>query len=78
MLSRALMVVQLIPAIIEVVQAVEKMLPETGLGAEKLAMVRSMLTAAYNGLEDAWPSIEKVVGVIVEFANKLGVFKKGA
>ena len=77
MLSKALMIVQLIPAIIEIVQAVEKMLPAGGAGAEKLKMVKDMLFAAYSGLENAWPSIEKIIGIIVDFANRLGAFRKG-
>jgi hypothetical protein len=77
MLNKIMIVVQLIPAVIEIVKTVESMFPIPGAGKEKLKLVREMLTAAHGGLEDIWPSIERIVSAIVNFANAVGVFKRG-
>lgn len=72
----ALLIIQLIPEIIKIVRAVEEVMPESGMGKEKLEFVREMLTKAHDGVTEAWPSIESVVGVIVKYLNQWGVFKK--
>ena len=72
----ALLIIQMIPSIIDIIRKVEEMYPEPGAGKDKLALVKSMLQSAYDGVTDAWPQIEKIVGVIVEFANRFGIFKK--
>lgn len=71
-----LFIVQLIPALIEIIKAVESLLPEGGKGSEKLDLVRSILVRTYEGVTEYMPTIENVIAVIVEFANKTGVFKK--
>ncbi len=72
----ALLIIQMIPAIIDIIKKVEELYPESGAGKDKLLLVKSMLQAAYDGVTDAWPQIEKIIGVVVEFANRFGVFKK--
>jgi hypothetical protein len=72
----ALFVIQLIPAIIDIIRKVEELYPEAGAGKDKLLLVKSMLQAAHDNITEAWPQIEKIVGVVVEFANRFGVFKK--
>lgn len=70
-------VVAAIPLIIEIVKAVEKLLPEKGRGAEKLAAVRQMVEAAYGDVTAVWPQIEAVVSLFVRLANLAGTFRKG-
>lgn len=72
----ALLIIQMIPAIIDIIKKVEELYPETGAGKDKLLLVKSMLQAAYDNINDAWPQIEKIVGVVVDFANRFGIFKK--
>jgi hypothetical protein len=72
----ALFIIQLIPEIIKIVRAVEEVMPEAGKGKEKLEFVREMLTKAYDGVTEAWPNIESVVGVVVKYLNQWGIFKK--
>jgi predicted ATPase len=73
-----LAIVQLIPALIEMIKAVEAMWPEgsTGSGKEKLEAVENMLSAAYEGITDLWPSIESIISVIVSVFNSNGTFDK--
>lgn len=71
-----LLVIQMIPSIIDIIKKVEELYPETGAGQEKLQLVKDMLQAAYDGVSDAWPQIEKIVAFIVDFANRFGIFKK--
>lgn len=72
----ALLILQMIPSIIDIIRKVEELYPESGAGKDKLALVKSMLQSAYDGVSDAWPQIEKVIAVVVDFANRFGIFKK--
>lgn len=71
-----LLIIQMIPSIIDIIKKVEELYPESGAGAAKLQLVKEMLEAAYDNVTEAWPQIEKIVAVIVEFANRFGIFKK--
>lgn len=77
-----LLLVQLIPALIEALKAIEAAIPGSGKGAEKLAMVRSVLEAGWQfskgeiPFNEAWPAIEKAIGALVAGFNRLGVFQK--
>ena len=68
---------QIIMAVIELVKVVEKLMPEGGQGAAKLALVRSIVEQAVGDVSAVWPQIEQVVGVFVKVANATGMFKKG-
>lgn len=76
-------VLQLLPLLIDSIKTLEAALPESGLGASKLAIIRSTVETAYAlGSEytvkfDAlWPALEKVIGTIVGTMNSTGIFKK--
>ena len=69
-----LLIVQLIPALISLIKAIEDALPAAGLGAEKLAAVRKIIEATFEGASEIWPTIEKVIGVLVSLFNSTGVF----
>lgn len=67
---------QLIPVVVEVIKAVEKLMPEGGKSTEKLAAARALLEAVYGELADNWPKIEALIEFLVGLFNKTGVFKK--
>ena len=67
---------QILLVIIEIVKMVEKLLPEKGKGAEKLAMVRMMAEQALGDVTAMWPDIERIIGLFVKLANIAGTFKK--
>ena len=69
------MLLQIIPSLLSIITAVEETVPEAGKGAEKLALIKEMMNAIYDGLGDIWPAVENLVTVIVAFLNKIGVFK---
>ena len=75
-MDKILMIARLIPAIIEVISAIEAAIPEKGKGAEKLEAVRGILEASVEGFNQLWPSLEKVIKVLVDTFNAVGVFKK--
>lgn len=81
----AVFIISLGPKIIEIVNAVEKMLPEGNKGAAKLELVKSMVKSVFDGMgslkvtfDEVWPSIQKMVAAVVAFANTVGLFKKNA
>lgn len=76
-------VLSLLPVILEVVRAIETALPEGGQGAQKLALIRNALAAAFSAAGDAaisfetiWPALEKTVAAVVGLFNSVGAFKK--
>jgi len=71
-----LMFLQIIPAIVSAIKSIEEFLPVSGIGKEKLALIREGLTRIYGDLSGIWPAIETFVAGLVKLANDVGVFKK--
>jgi hypothetical protein len=78
------LILQLLPAVIEAVRAIEAALPASGQGAQKLALIRETLAAGWSVASDAvasfetvWPALEKTVGAVVGLFNRTGQFSKG-
>jgi len=69
-----LKVLQIVPALIGVIKAIEDVMPEGGQGVEKLALVRDIMGQAYDGLDDIWPTLVKVIETVVATFNRLGIF----
>ena len=71
-----LQIVQLIPALIALIKEIEKVIPASGQGSAKLMAIRQIVEAAYGGLTEIWPVIEKVVAALVGLFNSTGIFGK--
>ena len=67
---------QIILAIIEIVKVVEKLIPESGQGANKLTMVRQLAEQAIGDIGAMWPQIETLIAAFVKLSNITGSFKK--
>ena len=77
-------ILSLLPLILDAVKAIEAALPQSGQGAQKLALIRTTLQAAFDvagnavaSFEQVWPALEKTIGAVVGLFNSAGVFKKG-
>ena len=70
-----LLVMQLVPSIIAAIKSLEDFIPASGAGKDKLAVLREIIESTYEGAKDAMPTIERVITMLVELANKYGVFK---
>lgn len=77
-------ILELLPAIIKAVAAIEEALPGQGQGQHKLAVVKATLEQAYatgsgiaGAFESLWPAIAGTVGAVVNAMNAVGTFKKG-
>ncbi len=77
-MKNVLVILQMIPALIEIIKKVEDVLPDGGKGKEKLALVKDIISEAYDGVSEIWPALESIVAKFVEFANTVGLFKKTA
>ena len=71
----ALLLLQMIPAIISAVKEIEAFIPDDGWGKEKLALIKDSLTAIFKEVDTIWPAIEVVVAGLVRLA-KATVWKK--
>lgn len=76
-MNNILLIAQLIPAIIEMIKAVEQAIPDKGKGQEKLQAIRNILEVTVDGFAALWPSLEKVIATLVTLFNAVGMFKKG-
>lgn len=70
-----IIIVQLLPALIAAIKAIEEAIPGQGQGEAKLAAVRGIIEAVDAGYKGLWPQIQPVIGVLVGLFNKTGAFK---
>ena len=75
-LTTASSLLQLLPAIIAAIKAIEEAIPGQGQGEAKLAAIREILESVSGQATTLWPFIEKAIGVLVAFFNRTGVFAK--
>ena len=75
-MDKIVMIVKLLPVIIEVIKAIEASIPGQGKGEQKLAAVREILELADSNIVQFWPTVEKVIGVLVKMFNNTGEFAK--
>lgn len=69
-----LLVLQIVPALIEMIKAIEAAIPGTGKGEQKLAAVREIIETAYEQSGEIWPVVQKVIGILVSLFNSTGAF----
>lgn len=76
-------IAQLLPTIIEAIKAIEAAVPASGQGAQKLALVRELIEAAFEAVQDAgvtfgevWPAIQRLIAKLVGLFNSTGIFNK--
>ncbi len=74
-MNQLLAIVQLIPALIAAIKAIEEAVPGQGQGEQKLAAVRGILEAIDGSYRALWPQLQPIVGILVGLFNKTGVFK---
>ena len=67
-------ILQLIPALIAAIKAIEEAIPGQGQGEVKLAAIRSILEVVDTGIAKLWPQIASTIGVLVGLMNSTGVF----
>lgn len=75
-LSTATAILQLLPAIITAIKAIEEAIPGKGQGEIKLAAIREILESVSGQVSSLWPYIEKAISVLVSLFNKTGTFTK--
>ena len=75
-MGNIVIILQLIPALITALKAIEEAIPGSGQGEQKLAAVRSILEAVDGTVANLWPQISSVVSVLVTLFNNTGIFKK--
>jgi hypothetical protein len=74
--ATAIAMLQLIPAIITAMKALEEAIPGKDLGGEKSAAIKSILEATNSQIGTYWPLIQKTIDVLAGLFNKTGVFVK--
>lgn len=75
-LTTATMILNLLPALIVAMKAIEEAIPGQGKGEDKLAAIRAILEATNAQIGALWPTIQTVIGVLVSLFNKTGTFTK--
>lgn len=75
------LIVQLLPLVIQAINAAEAAIPQSGSGAEKLAFVKALFTEVGDvGKEvseaDYGNALEKTIKLVVALFNKTGTFAK--
>ena len=73
-LTTANIILNLLPAIITAMKAIEEAIPGQGKGEDKLAAIRAILEATNAQIGALWPTIQTVIGILVSLFNKTGTF----
>lgn len=74
MLETFSIILNLLPAIIQAIKAIEGALPGNSPGAAKLEAVIGIMTAADESIKPMVPQITTVIGHLVKLFNVTGVF----
>ena len=74
--STTIAILNLIPAIIAAMKALEEAVPGKELGGEKSAAIKAILVATNGQIETYWPMIQKGIDILAAFFNKTGTFQK--
>jgi len=77
-LSSTVMILNLVPAIITAMKALEEAIPVPGQGDQKSAAIRAILEATNDKIDVYWPLIQKTINVLAGLFNKTGVWQKVA
>ena len=75
-MERILLIAKLLPVIIDIIKSIEAAIPGQSKGEAKLAAVREILETVDGSVGQLWPTVEKVIGVLVKVFNATGVFQK--
>ena len=75
-MGNVLIILQLIPALITAMKAIEEAIPGSGQGEKKLALVRAILEVVDGNIAKLWPQISGVINALVAAFNATGIFKK--
>ena len=74
-MNTIIMILNIIPALITAIKAIEEAIPGSGKGEEKLSAIRAILEAVDASAAKLWPQISAVIGVLVGLFNRTGTFK---
>ncbi len=75
-MGNLVIILQLIPALITALKAIEEAIPGSGKGEQKLSAIRGILEAVDGSITSLWPQISSVISVLVTLFNNTGIFKK--
>lgn len=75
-MQNIVLILQLLPALIQAMKAIEEAIPGQGQGEQKLAAIRQILEAVDSGVAKFWPQIQTTISVLVGLFNTTGAFKK--
>lgn len=67
-------ILQLLPALIAALKAIEEAIPGQGQGEAKLAAVRQIIEAIDGGVGKLWPQIASTITVLIALFNATGAF----
>ena len=75
-ITTANIILNLLPALITAMKAIEEAIPGQGKGEDKLAAIRAILEATNAQIGALWPTVQTVIGILVALFNKTGAFTK--
>jgi hypothetical protein len=75
--ATAIAILNLVPAIIAAMKALEEAVPGKDLGGEKSAAIKAILEATNSQIAVYWPMIQKGIDILAGMFNKTGTFQKG-
>jgi hypothetical protein len=74
--ATSIAILNLIPAIIAAMKALEEAVPGKDQGGEKSAAIKAILEATNSQIATYWPMIQKGIDILASLFNKTGTFQK--
>lgn len=78
-------IIGILPILIDAIKLVERNIPGSGNGVEKLAATKTLLESSYKistdavmSFESIWPALQKTIAGLIAAFNATGVFAKSA
>ena len=81
MFTRISLLLSMAPMLIDLIRAIELLIPGNGKGEQKLKAVRRVLESVFNDdgyLSEVWPQLEVAISGIVAMLNDEGLLSKNS
>lgn len=75
MLETLKLIVQILPLVFDLMDSIEKAIPDGGKGKEKLQYIKETLTTITPQISDIWDKLEKIIDYTVALFNAVGKYK---
>lgn len=76
MLDKLKFIISILPSLMSIIKLLEAEVPMSDNGKAKIELLKGILEKTIENVNSNWGLIESITGLIVNFYNATGIFKK--